>query len=90
MNGCQLPVFTALRGAEDEQQNGDQLDQHHGVVGLGAFADAAHQDVAQHHQNDERRQIEPRAGALALLETSAATSCFGKWKPNRLSRISLK
>ncbi len=37
MKGCQLAVLTASRGAEDEQQNRGDLDQHHGVVGFGAF-----------------------------------------------------
>ena len=42
----------------DEDQDGDDLQQHHDVVGLRGFADAANENDGEDHDNDERRQIE--------------------------------
>ena len=63
-----MPVagVDGMRGADDEDQNGGDLDHHHDVVGLGAFADAAHQHLGQRDQDQQRRQVEPGSGELAL------------------------
>ena len=56
------------RGAEHEQQDCNQLDEDHRVVGLGAFLHAAHEDPTEQHQQQESGEVEPRAGCLAARE----------------------
>ena len=48
--------------AEDENQDRGDLDEHHGVVRLGTFANTSHEQDGQNHQDEKRRQIEDRAG----------------------------
>ena len=60
-----MPVrrMDELRADSDEQQDGRDLEQHHDVVGLGGFADAAHQDHCKEHDDEESRDIETKMPA---------------------------
>jgi hypothetical protein len=51
-------------GADHENQDGRDLDQHHHIVGVGAFLHAFHQNPGQDHQDQKRRDIEPVSGEL--------------------------
>ena len=63
-----MPVvaFHGVRRAENENQNGGDLYQHHHVVGAGALAHAADEDVREDDQDEQRGNIEPCAGKLAI------------------------
>ena len=56
MNEAATPTKMKTRMADD-------LQQHHDVVGLGRFADAAHQHHGQQHDDEERRDVEAEVPA---------------------------
>src|SRR5262252_5197533 len=55
-----MPVagMNEARGDGDERKNGDDLDQHHDVVGLGGLANAAYENDRENHHDDEGRPVE--------------------------------
>ena len=61
-----MPVsrIDRARGAAYEKQNGHDLDHYDDVVGFRAFAHAANQEVAQDHEDQQGRQVEPASGEL--------------------------
>ena len=65
------------RGAEDEDQNRHDLDQHHRVVGFGALSDTSHQNIGEDHQDQKRRQVKPISGELPLHDHGIG-ELFGK------------
>ena len=48
---------------EDEDQNGDQLEAHHHVVGAGRLADAAHQNHGEHEHDEKGGNVEAEVPA---------------------------
>ena len=52
-----------LRADADEDQDGDDLEQHHDVVGLGRLADAADQDHGEDHDDEEGGDVEAEVPA---------------------------
>ena len=68
---------------EDERQDGGDLQQHHDVVGLGRFADAAHQHHGQQHDDEKRGNVEAEVPArrvehVALQVGEAARQVRGR------------
>ena len=60
-----MPVgrMNEARRKADEDEDGDDLQQDHDVVGLGRFADAAHQDHREEHHDDEGGPVEAEVPA---------------------------
>src|ERR1700732_3939024 len=60
-----------------ENQDSDDLQHHHNVVGFGGFANSAHQYDGEQHHDNERRPVETEMPAgtvkwVALQVTQAA------------------
>ena len=55
---------------EDEDQNRNQLESHHHIVGRGRLADAAHQDHRKEHDDEKGGNIEAEVPA-GIVETVA-------------------
>ncbi len=51
------------RSKNHEYHDGRDLEQHHDVIGVRRFADAAHEDDGEQHHNDERWPIESKVPA---------------------------
>src|SRR5581483_4477955 len=62
-----MPVggVDGARGADNEDQNGHDLDGHHDIVGAGALPHADHENIREDEEDDQRRDVEPGARELA-------------------------
>ncbi len=49
-----------MKGDADEDQDRDDLDEHHDVVGAGGFANAAHEDHGEQNDDEERGDVEAK------------------------------
>src|SRR5438874_550044 len=58
------------RWVDNKDQDGDDFEQNHDVVGFGRFANAAHQDGGEDHHDDERRPIEAEMPAGSIERVS--------------------
>ena len=55
---------------KDKDQNGDQLEPHHHVVGVGRLANAAHQDHGENHDDEKGGNVEAEVPA-GMVESVA-------------------
>ena len=59
---------------EDEDQDGDQLEPHHHVVGAGRLANAAHQNHGEHQHDEKGGDVESEVPA-GVVEPFPGRSC---------------
>ena len=53
-----VPAFDKARSGNEKGKNGRDFQQHHYVVGLGRFANSAHQHNGNDHHDQECRDVE--------------------------------
>src|ERR1019366_5807978 len=73
-----LPVGSVhgAGGADHENQDGRNLNQHHHVVGGGTLANALHQNPGEDHQDQQGGDVEPAPAELAADD----------WRTSKLGR----
>src|ERR1700753_1397896 len=79
-----MPVrwMNEARRESDENEDGDDLDQHHDVVGLGGLTNASHENHGEDHHDDECGPVEAevpsgRVERVALKVAEAAGQVGG-------------
>jgi hypothetical protein len=63
-----MPVgwVNEAHGEAHKNQDGDDLEEHHEIVGAGGFLDPADQNYRQQHDDDEGRPVEAKMPAWAV------------------------